>query len=142
MKKFVLLFWVFSFFSAGVALAQNDTKVTGDTLKIQADTTSQGDSLSYELVIFDTGFDSWFLSVRKPEWYYTQSYLENWNQQLVTEWNTLYSSGSYRTDCYPETYLDYDNTINYGKDLNYKLYYYFRYMQEKCHIFSNAPARW
>jgi hypothetical protein len=142
MKKIVILFFFLSFIIPGITSAQDTTKVTGDTLKIQADTLSQGDSVTYELLIFDTGFDSWFHSVRKPEWYYEQSYLETWNQQLVAEWNSLYSAGSVRNDCYPETYLDYDNTIDYGKKLNYKLYYYFRYMQERCHLFSHAPSSW
>ncbi len=30
-----------------------------------------------------------------------------------------------------DSYIDYNPNIDYGLDLNYKLYYYFRYFEEK-----------
>ncbi|MFO7999297.1 MAG: DUF6146 family protein [Bacteroidales bacterium] len=112
-----------------------------DTLHLKEPAEEQGDSLEYELVIFDPAFETWFIRNRQPEGMYSQAYLENWNQQLVTQWNALLGQRG-RGGCMPETYLNYEPGTDYGKTLNYQLFYYFRYMQEKCRIFSSFPRRW
>ena len=112
-----------------------------DTLHFEKSVPESGDTLEYELIIIDPGFDTWFIRTRQPEEMYTQEYLESWNQQLVTQWNSLLGRGG-RTGCMPETYLNYDPRVDYGKKLNYQLFYYFRYMQERCRIFTNFPQRW
>src|SRR5690606_15137860 len=55
--------------------------------------TETGDSLEYEVIIFDAGYEAWLHSQAKPMSYYSQSYLENWNRQYVLEWNYRYQSG-------------------------------------------------
>lgn len=97
----------------------------GDTVKIVDDSTE------YEIIIIDPGFDFWLKSVAKPEWYYSQSFLESRNQIYVTEWNIRatqpqrYDPGLY------EMQINYDPNIDYGLEVNYKLYYYFIYFQRK-----------
>ena len=85
------------------------------------------DSVEYELIIFDAGFDSWFVirdneAMKKSEEYYKIK-----NQFYVIEWNIRYHRGSSLYDCY----IDYEPHIDYGFDLNYKLYMYFKYFEEK-----------
>jgi hypothetical protein len=99
------------------------------------------DTLEYELLIFDARFETWFQRNRQPMDFYHEGYLENWNEQLARQWNALIP-GTRRPQCIPETYLNYDPTADYGKELNYRLFYYFRYVHEQCRPFSHVPSRW
>jgi hypothetical protein len=88
------------------------------------------DSLEYEIMIIDIGFTS-YLATAKPMSYYTQSYLETRNRIYVTEWNirarnlTRYNANIY------ENVIDYQPNIDYGMEVNYKLYQYFQFAQRK-----------
>jgi hypothetical protein len=111
-----------------------------DTLKFEPIDESK-DSVEYELIIFDPAFDSWFFKNRRPIDFFEKSYLESWNRQLVPQWNSAIATPRTR-DCVPTTYLDYRPEIDYGKELNYKLFYYFMYTQQRCRIFSHFPRVW
>ena len=89
------------------------------------------DSLSYKLIIFDPGFDTWLASKPAKE-FYSQGYYEQRNRLYVAEWNTRYMTG--RDGRIYETYIDYDPQTNYGLDINYRLYYYFKYFEETNRI--------
>ena len=96
-----------------------------DTVKIASDSTE------YEIIIIDPGFNTWLLSIAKPEGYYSQSYLENRNQILVTNWNQrAMQPMRYDGNLY-EMQINYDNNTDYGYEVNYKLYNYFVYFQRK-----------
>ena len=99
-----------------------------DTLTFDENAVSE-DSVEYELIIIDPGFES-FLVTQKSKEFYSQSYYENWNQRYVTEWNYRHSQPLTYGDMY-ETYIDYSPHIDYGLELNYKLFYYFRYFEKK-----------
>jgi hypothetical protein len=106
---------------------QKTGKVTiGNTLEEAADSTR------YELIILDPGFDSWMIINSRPVWFYSQSWLETWNRQYVAAWNSKVMSG--RTGRYFETYIDYQYHKDYGLELNYKLYYYFQYVENGLKI--------
>lgn len=90
------------------------------------------DTLQYELVIIDPGFETWFITHGKPAWYHSQSYLETWNRQYVTAWNARYMNGKGNRCC--DTYIDYQFHVDYGLELNHKLYWYFRYVELKLGI--------
>lgn len=90
------------------------------------------DSLQYELIILDAGFDTWFLTHSKPVWFYSQEWYENWNRQYVTAWN--HHTTDSRSRRFFETYIDYRPMVNYGLDLNYKLFYYFQYVEKGLKI--------
>lgn len=89
------------------------------------------DSLEYEIIILDIGYDTYLNSIAKPMNYYSQSYYETKNRFYVTEWNIRnrnplrYSSGIY------ENQIDYDFNTNYGLEVNYKLYNYFKFVEYK-----------
>jgi hypothetical protein len=99
------------------------------------------DTTEYELLIFDRNFDTWFMMNRRHISYYEKEYLETWNARLVHQWNN-FTVGSGRTDCRPMTYIDYNPSIDYGKELNYQLFYYFWYMQRQCRLFHSRPGEW
>lgn len=120
-------------------LGQNLTK-PANTIKLSAaDTLDHEDT--YELLIFDPGFESWFNKVKKPESFYNQPYLESWNLKLVNQWNILLNRPQH-ADCTPTNYIHYDQTVDYGLTLNYRLFYYFRYMQHQCKFFGTYPGKW
>lgn len=101
------------------------SQIAGDTIQIK------NAEISYEIIIIEPGFTTWLQSVAKSEGYYSQSFLENRNQIMVVSWNqrvlqpTLFNSNIY------EMQIDYQNNINYGYNVNYKLYNYFIYFQRK-----------
>ncbi|MEH6405711.1 MAG: DUF6146 family protein [Leeuwenhoekiella sp.] len=83
------------------------------------------DSLEYEIIITEPGFFTFLNSIAKPEGYYSQSYLENKNQFLVTEYNQrVMQPMVYNPVLYPWQ-IDYDTKVDYGYEVNYKLYNYF-----------------
>lgn len=95
----------------------------------QPDTT-KNDSTQYKLIVFDSGFETWYVQRNKPSWYHTESYYEHWNQRYVNEWNYRYSLGDARFD----DYIEYNPRKDYGIELEHKLYYYFKYFQEKNNV--------
>ncbi len=100
--------------------------------KTGQDTISIGSEESdYEIIIVDPGFNLWLQTIARPEGYYEQSFLENRNNIMVINWNQRVIQPS-RFD--PNLYLlriDYDSKIDYGYEINYKLYNYFIYFQRK-----------
>jgi len=95
-----------------------------DTIRIA------NDSLNYELIIFEPGFDKWLVK-QQPRGYYEQSYLEIKNRDFVTTYNNRVTDSPYNTaGLYPQQ-INYDYGINYGYEVNYLLYNYFLFFQEK-----------
>lgn len=89
------------------------------------------DSLEYEIIIIEPGFDTWLNSVARPEGYYSQNFLENRNWIYVINWNQrVLAPFRYNPDLYTMQ-IDYDANIDYGYEVNYKLYNYFIYFQRK-----------
>ena len=95
-----------------------------DTLRIA------NDSLEYEIVIIEPGFDSW-LATAKPRNFYSLSYLENKNRLYVTSWNQrVLNPYRYNPDLY-ERRIDYESNTHYGLEVNYLLYNYFVFFQSR-----------
>jgi hypothetical protein len=90
------------------------------------------DSVEYELIVFDPGFDSW-LAAKPTMYFYSKDYYETRNRLYVMEWNYRYQSPLRFGNLY-ESKIDYDPSINYSLELNYKLFYYFRFFEETNHI--------
>lgn len=85
----------------------------------------------YEIIIIDPGFNAWLVSFARPEQFYSQSYLETRNRLYVTEWNQRVTQPfRFNPDLY-EMQINYSANIDYGYEVNYKLYNYFIYFQRK-----------
>ena len=92
--------------------------------------TIQNDSLNYEIQILEVGFWGW-LQTQRPRGYYSQSYLENWNWRYVTTYNIRATNPSrYGPNLYPRR-IDYDSNIDYGYEVNYLLFHYFKFFEQK-----------
>ena len=104
-------------------MIKNLKKKEQDTFRIA------NDKLEYEIIIIEPGFNSWLERMAKPEGYYSQEFLEGRNQIYVSEWNRRVLRPSvYNTSLY-EMQIDYNTSIDYGYEVNYKLYNYFIYFQ-------------
>ncbi len=90
------------------------------------------DSTEYELLIFDTGFDSWYTLKNNPTLYRNQAYYETWNKMYVSEWNNKVVEGS--NNHFFETIIGYEPGTDYGFALNHKLFGYFQYVEHKLKI--------
>jgi hypothetical protein len=113
----------------GVDISDTEKMVFNQT---KADTVEIADAESnYEIIIIEPGFNVWLQSVARPEGYYSQSFLENRNQLYVLEWNNrVMNPRRYDPRLY-ELQINYESNIDYGYEVNYKLYNYFIYFQRK-----------
>ena len=104
--------------------ANSETTNQKDTIRIA------NDSLQYEIIIIEPGFNAW-LTTQKTRNYYSQQYLENHNIRFVTQWNNRVAQPyQYDPNLY-EMRIDYFSTIDYGYEVNYLLYHYFMYFQSR-----------
>ncbi len=127
----------------GCASTQTDKKMTGknptatenDTVRIA------NDSLEYEILIIEPGFNTFLNSIARPEGYYSQNYLENKNKFLVIEYNQRVNQPfQYNPELYP-LQINYDGNIDYGYDVNYKLYNYFVFFSRTYNQRFSVPTR-
>jgi hypothetical protein len=105
--------------------SENSLTKVSDTVKIA------NDSLEYEVIIIDAGFSSWLAGRARQRGYYSESFLEIKNQLYVAEWNRRASQPlSFDPNLYMMT-IDYQPTIHYGYEVNYLIYNYFIYFQNR-----------
>lgn len=102
-----------------VVLKQNDTVRIAN------------DSIEYEIIIIEPGFNTWLATTARPEGYYSQTYLENKNIQYVIAYNQRVLQPQHYDPNLYEMQINYQQGIDYGYEVNYKLYNYFIYFQLK-----------
>jgi len=89
------------------------------------------DELEYEIIIIEPGFNTWLMSTARPSGFHSQNFLEARNITWVTEWNRrVLNSARFDPNLY-ELQIDYRQGIDYGYDVNYKLYNYLVFFQRK-----------
>lgn len=135
----IILFTIIACSTAKTSVSEpvNNNVAVNDTVRIA------NDSLEYEVIIIDNGFSTWLTSRALPRNYYSQSYLENKNQQYVNEWNNrVLQPNRYNPNLYEMT-IDYNSTINYGYEVNYLIYNYMIYFQNtyKQKLGGYVPSR-
>ena len=108
-------------------------KVVKNDVKEKVEIAAKDDSTEYELVVFDPGFESFLVSQPYSKNYYSNNYYRNWNIQYVTEWNYRHDNPNRYGNFY-ETRIEYDPNIDYGIDLNYRLYQYFQFIRKEYGI--------
>jgi hypothetical protein len=117
-----------------IILAAIQTVGFSQTMKwmdnIKNDTVSV-DSVEYQLIILDPAFDTW-LEGKPSKNFYSNNYYIQKNRLYVYEWNLRYTSEN--SNGLYDNYIDYNPEVDYGIDINYRLYYYFKYFEETNHI--------
>ncbi|WP_405368263.1 MULTISPECIES: DUF6146 family protein [unclassified Nonlabens] len=102
----------------------SNSSVKNDTIRIV------NDSLEYEIIIFEPGFNSW-LGTQPPRGYYSQSAMEISNALKVTTYNIRSRNPiKYGSHLYPFA-IDYNRRTDYGYEVNYLLYNYFLFFEQK-----------
>jgi hypothetical protein len=119
-------------FSAGIFFwACGSSPIKKDISQKEKPVIIANDSLEYQIIIFDIGFNTFLNSVAQPESYYSQNYLEIRNRTWVLSWNNrVMNPGSFDNNIY-ENIIDYQANIDYGYEVNYKLFNYFLFAQQK-----------
>ncbi|WP_115461849.1 DUF6146 family protein [Winogradskyella aurantiaca] len=100
--------------------------------KIENDTVSiANEDVGYEIIIIEPGFNAFLKGTARQEGYYDQSLLESRNSLFVRQWNIRVTQpNNYDPNLY-EMPINYDPHIDYGYEVNYKLYNYFIFFQLK-----------
>ena len=112
---------------------------TGESVKTNDTVRIANDDIEYEIIIIEPGFNAWLVSTARPEGYYSQSFLEARNLQYVIAYNQrVMQPQAYNPNLY-EMRIDYQQGIDYGYEVNYKLYNYFIYFQLK---YNQQLAGW
>jgi hypothetical protein len=102
----------------------SDSVTANDTIRIA------NDSLEYEILIIEPGFNTWILT-QPPKGYYGIPFLESRNRNFVYEYNNrVLNPQRYSVILYPQQ-INYEMGIHYGLEVNYMLYNYFLYFQQK-----------
>ncbi len=101
------------------------SQTEGDTIKISSDESE------YEIIIIEPGFNIWMNSIARMRGYYSQGFLETRNQIMVANWNQrVMQPNRFNPNLY-QLPINYESTIDYGYEVNYRLYNYFIYFQRK-----------
>lgn len=90
------------------------------------------DSTEYEIAILDSDFDVWYLMNYSPSKDRTNDFYRTSNLIAVSNWNNYYLHGKYSRVI--GNHIFYDNSIDYGIEVNRKLYWYFKFAETKSHI--------
>lgn len=119
-----------------VLISCNSTKMTQSTQKKpnlpEGAVRIANDELEYEIIIIDIGFENYLITAQ-PMNYYSESYLETKNQFYVTTWNYRASNLLKFDPNIYENVIDYDFNTHYGLEVNYKLYNYFKFVENRYH---------
>lgn len=99
------------------------------------------DSLEYEIIIIEPGFNLFINSIAKPRGFYSKTYLENKNKFLVQEYNSrVRQPNRFNSNLYIQE-INYDNFVDYGYEVNYMLYNYFVFLTKEYNQRFGVPTR-
>ena len=111
--------------------ACSSVPISKKTIEKEEPVVIANDSLEYEIIIINPGFNYFLNAIAQPVGYYTQNYMETRNIAWVTTWNMRAQNPlQYNPNIY-ENMIDYQPNIDYGYEVNYKLFNYFLFAQQK-----------
>ncbi len=129
------------FFLAGLLLLVFACSTQKGVVKIEKeeDLVKKEDSVEYELIVFDQKFETWYMLQNTPASYRSQQYYEYWNQQYVTAWN--HHASNTQKNSFFEPIIGWYPHVDYGFEVNHKLFYYFQYVEKvlKIEIIPHGP---
>jgi len=94
--------------------------------------TIKSDSTEYEITIIDTDFDRWYLMHFSPVQDYSNEYYKSKNRLGVSNWNANFTRSRFQRVI--ENYIFYDYNADYGIEVNRKLFWYFKYVEDQYRI--------
>ena len=133
MKNLIYPFLALSLFIFSCGTKQN-TVVSTDEIQEEKPVRIANDSLEYEVIILDIGFNTYLNTIARPMSFYSNEYLRTRNNYYVIEWNSRARNPSRFNPNIYENVIDYQTHIDYGLEVNYKLFWYFQFAQRKYNM--------
>lgn len=93
-------------------------------------TTKERTDSDYQATVMDAGFDT-FLGSQPSKEFYSETVLKGKNSNSVSLWNTRCKNASVYDSSIYASIIDYEPRNNYGLDVEYTLYMFFRFMEMK-----------
>ena len=90
------------------------------------------DTTEYDIVIIDPYFDQWYLLNYSEPKDRPNEYYRHMNTLAAASWNDYYRSAKHTNVIDAE--VNYHPETDYGIDVNRKLYWYFRFVENKYRI--------
>jgi len=90
------------------------------------------DSTEYEIIIVDIHFDQWYLLNYFESKDRTIEYYHSKNIMAASRWDDYYRRGKFTGVI--DSYINYQPQIDYGMEVNRKLFWYFKFVEEYYHI--------
>jgi uncharacterized protein YcfL len=116
---------------AGCAARKNIVKIE--------DHPGVSDSVQYELIVDEQGYESWIITYSKPEWYYGKAFYRSWNILYTAEFNNRVLQ-AHAGQPFTEM-INYDQQTDYDLNLEYKLYWYYKYIEYKYNTKLHISSR-
>ncbi|MDH6309813.1 hypothetical protein M2451_002184 [Dysgonomonas sp. PFB1-18] len=104
--------------------------VNTQTLVIYTKQFMEKDKDEYEAIVLDPGFESFLLTQTSKD-FYSETYLKTKNVLMVTEWNARHSLPLLYDPNIYEVSIDYNPQTDYGLEVEYRLYMFFRFMEKE-----------
>jgi hypothetical protein len=123
--KNILFFSLIVLLTWSCNVSQHATNLTADKIKIL-------DSTDYEITIIDPEFDTWYLMNFSQGKDYSNNYYHYQNRVAVSNWNDYFTRGRYQQAINCQIF--YDVSVDYGIEVNRKLFWYFTYIEENYRI--------
>lgn len=122
-----------SFFIGIMALLVWACSPVKNASKTSATLTQSGmDSTEYEILITDPQFEQWYLMNYSEAKDYSNDYYRSKNQIAVANWNDYCRTGQYGQVI--DSFINYQPGIDYGIEVNRKLFWYFKYVKDNYRI--------
>jgi hypothetical protein len=90
------------------------------------------DSTEYKILIIDPHFDQWYLLNFNEAKDHSIEYYRTNNMTAVVTWNNYFRTGQYGEVI--DSYIEYWPDVDYGIEVNRKLYWYFKYIESNYGI--------
>jgi len=130
MRNIIYIFALVSLFifSCGT---QNKAAIAANETEKEPPVRVANDSIEYEVIIIDPGFTAYLNSIALPMSFYSQDFMETRNRIYIREWNNRARNPTRFNSLIYENIIDYQPQIDYGLEVNYKLFWYFQFAQTK-----------
>ncbi|MDD4598791.1 MAG: DUF6146 family protein [Lentimicrobiaceae bacterium] len=96
------------------------------------ETSVQIDSTDYDIIIMDNNFDRWYLTRFSQAQDRSNSYYRSMNNLAVSNWNHYYNTNRYNRVI--NNHIAYNPAVDYGIEVNRRLYWYFKYIEESYRV--------
>ncbi len=133
MRNLIIVFVFGSLLIVGCG-TQSKVSAVADGVEEEQPVRVANDSLEYEITILDIGFNRYLNTIARPMSFYSNDFLRTRNNIYVIEWNNRVRNPSRFDYNIYENIIDYQSHIDYGLEVNYKLFWYFQFAQRKYNM--------